>query len=124
VKIPFARIGASPRPVTLTEAHLTLEGILQRSDSREVVFEGHFRGEAALVCDRCGQPYTAHVDEALKLQISDGVARDKEDLDIIEFFDGSIDLDQILQSEISALEGDYHFCPSCGEADEILDIEL
>jgi len=60
----------------------------------------------------------------LHLHLTDGVARNKEDLDIIEFFDGAIDMASILHSETDAVKGDYHYCPSCRESDTLLDIEL
>ena len=92
--------------------------------SHRVALEGKFLGSMTLECDRCGAAYDQLLDESLTLQISDRVVQDKEDLDIIEFLDGMIDLMYVLQSETNALAGDYHFCPTCAASDETLEIEF
>ena len=47
---------------------------------------------------------------------SDGLYKDQEGeelLNVMEFFDGLIDLEVVLQSEIEAFKSDYHYCGQC-----------
>jgi uncharacterized metal-binding protein YceD (DUF177 family) len=124
VKIPFGRITATPKPIRLEEEGLVLDGMFHKTSAHCIELNGTLSGRIALVCDRCARTYAMEVDEPLKLRLSDRIVEDKEDLDIIEFLDGTIDVGYIVLSERNALEGDYHFCPACLKTDETLDIEL
>jgi hypothetical protein len=55
--------------------------------------------------------------------LSDLISEDKDDLDIIEFLDGKIDLLYILESEITSIESSYHYCDKCNNSDEDFEIE-
>ncbi|MCB4780254.1 MAG: hypothetical protein LGB62_03420, partial [Sulfurovum sp.] len=59
----------------------------------------------------------------LKLTLSDQVSENKDDLDIIEFLDGIIDITYIIESEINAIEGVFHYCDQCDGNDKLLEIE-
>jgi len=100
-----------------------MAGTLQKSGYHRVLLDTKVSGEVELVCDRCGVIYTSSVAYALKLTLSDIFSEDKDDLDIIEFLDGVIDLTYILESEINALKESYHYCSKCDESDEDLEIE-
>lgn len=55
------------------------------------------------------------MDNDLNLILSDGYYKDKpgELCDVIEFFEGEIDLDEIIQSEIESFKSDYFYCENC-----------
>jgi uncharacterized metal-binding protein YceD (DUF177 family) len=123
VKIVFDKVGTAPHPFSLSQQAVTMEGELHRKSSHLVELSARLSGSIALDCDRCGRDYTASLDEPLRLQITDVISQDKEDLDIIEFLDVVIDGAYILESETNALVGDYHFCPQCAVSDEPIEIE-
>ena len=124
MKIAFDKVGTTPRSFALTQDAVHFEGSLAKTGSHQIVLEGKLHGSMTLECDRCGAVYNQPLEESLTLQVSDRVVQDKEDLDIIEFLDGMIDLMYVLQSETNALAGDYHFCPTCAASDETLEIEF
>jgi len=93
-------------------------GTLQKSGYHRVFLDANISGELELDCDRCGVTYTATATYPLKLTLSDLVSEDKDDLDIIEFLDGVIDLTYILESEINALKESYHYCNQCEGSNE------
>ena len=124
MRIAFDKLGTTPRPITLKRDSVQMKGSLRRSDTHRIDLDGRLLGEMTLTCDRCGETYRRTLDEPLQLCVTDRVAEANEDLDIIEFFDGVVDLTYILESEINALEGDYHLCSACLETDETLNIEL
>jgi hypothetical protein len=117
--IRFDKIGTTPKTFEVSLGDATLSGTLQKSGYHRVTLDAVMGGKVDLDCDRCGQSYEHPLEGELKLTISDQMIEDKDDLDIIEFLDGNIDLTYILESEINALKGAYHYCSNCdnGEAD-------
>jgi len=124
VTIAFDKVSPSPKPFSLTDEGLTLEGTLHKSMQHRVELEAKLTGTIRLDCDRCGTSYPHALNETISLQLSDQIVQDKEDLDIIEFLDGMIDLMYILKSETNALVSDYHFCTACAQNDATLEIEF
>ena len=123
MKIVFDKVGATAKPVSLEVDGIRLEGTLQKSGYHQVLLEGELSGEISLACDRCGTDYTQRVDTPLKLSLRDTLSEDKDDLDIIEFLDGVIDVAYIIESEINAIEGSFHYCSGCEGSEEIFEIE-
>jgi len=117
LKIVFDKIGSTAKPFDLEAQGLKMAGTLQKSGYHRVLLDAIVSGETKLDCDRCGVAYTAPSEYSLKLTLSDRVSEDKDDLDIIEFLDGVIDLAYILESEINALKGSYHYCRECENSD-------
>ncbi len=123
MQIVFDKIGSTTKPFELEVEGVSLDGTLQKSGYHRVSLEAKLDGSIDLDCDRCGSTYTHKLDNSLKLSLSDQVSEDKDDLDIIEFLDGVIDLTYILESEINALKGAYHYCDKCDNSDEDFEIE-
>ena len=77
---------------------------------------GVMEGNLPHLCDRCAESFELMVNESVEVFANEGLYEDHEGeelLNIIEFFDGSIDIDTILQSEIEAFKSDYHYCGQC-----------
>ncbi len=111
------------KPVKLEVSGIRLEGTLQKSGYHRVLLDASLGGEVPLVCDRCGEGYLQQISSPLKLTLSDCVSEDKDDLDIIEFLDGVIDMTYVIESEINAIEGAFHYCGKCDGSEEPLEIE-
>jgi len=124
MKIQFDKISSSPKPFEILLDGVSLRGDLQKSGYHLVTLNGTMAGEIVLDCDRCGASYTHPFNSSLKLLLSDQVLKDKEDLDIIEFLDGVVDITYILESEINAQKTTYHYCPACESSDEEFEIEF
>jgi len=121
--IVFDKIGSTAKPIEVTSNGITLEGTLQKSGYHQVTLDASLNGCVNLDCDRCGETYNYDLDSNLRLKLSDLVSEDKDDLDIIEFLDGKIDLLYILESEITSIESSYHYCDKCDGNDENFEIE-
>jgi len=124
MKIQFEKVGSAPKPFECMLEGLTLKGTLKKSGYHRVALVSALEGEISLECDRCGTHYAKQVKSPLALTLSDAMCKDKEDLDIIEFLDGVIDLTYILESEMNLQKSTYHYCPECDECEEILEIEF
>jgi len=100
-------------PIETSFESVTLIGTLKKSGYHKVFLDGHITGNFELNCDRCGKTYDLSVDNALNLKLSDIISDSKDDLDIIEFLNGEIDVDYILESEINTLRSEYNYCEKC-----------
>ncbi len=118
MQIAFEKVSSTAKPVEVQENGVFLKGTLQKSGFHQVTLDATLSGELVLDCDRCGASYRSNIDSALKLKLSDRVSEDKDDLDIIEFLDGKIDILYILQSEITSIQSTYHYCDSCDNDDD------
>ena len=123
MQIAFDKVGSTAKPVALRAEGILLEGTLRKSGYHQVALDALLSGNLELDCDRCGDTYDHNVDSKLTLKLSDLVSEDKDDLDIIEFLDGKIDILYILESEINALRETYHYCDKCNKSDEEFEIE-
>jgi len=123
MKIVFDKVGSTDKPFEFTEDGVHIIGTLKKSGYHRVLLEAKLDGIVELDCDRCGTSYSHNFDNSLRLTISDQLIEDKDDLDIIEFLDGVVDIAYILKSEINALKGSYHYCDNCNNNDEEFEIE-
>ncbi|MFV0481708.1 MAG: DNA-binding protein [Campylobacteraceae bacterium] len=79
-----------------------------------VLCQGDIKGEVSHICDRCGKDMVLDVNEKVEILISDGIYEgDTDEFDVVEFYDGLIDFDELLNSEIEAIKSDYHYCENC-----------
>ncbi|SFZ98470.1 hypothetical protein MNB_SV-5-196 [hydrothermal vent metagenome] len=115
--IVFDKIGSTAKPIELSFNGVTLDGTLQKSGYHQVTLDAKLNGSFEMSCDRCGDTYDYDIDSNLKLKLSDIISEDKDDLDIIEFLDGKIDILYILQSEINTIQSTYHYCDKCDNDD-------
>ena len=123
MKIVFDKIGSTAKPIELSSEGVKLEGTLKKSGYHQVTLDAHMSGSIELDCDRCGDTYNYDVDNKLQLRLSDIVSENKDDLDIIEFLDGEIDISYILQSEINTFKNAYNYCDKCANSDEDFEVE-
>ena len=121
--ILFDKIGSTAKEFELRVEGVLLEGTLQKSGYHQVTLDAKLEGKMSLCCDRCGEEYPYLIDTQLRLKLSDLVSENKDDLDIIEFLDGEINLSYILQSEIKSIESSYHYCTECDNNDDEFEIE-
>ncbi|WP_295417851.1 hypothetical protein [Sulfurovum sp.] len=123
MKIVFDKVGSTAKPIELEVQGVKLKGTLQKCGYHRVALDAQMNGSLTLDCDRCGQSFDYAIESPLKLTLSDEVSEDKDDLDIIEFLDGVIDVTYILESEINAIRGAYHYCNICDNRDEDFEVE-
>ncbi|AQW85642.1 putative protein (DUF177 domain) [Campylobacter pinnipediorum subsp. caledonicus] len=115
MKINFLKISNNGFPFDLDSNGLKFFGNLRKADKNLVLCEAKMTGKTDVLCDRCGKEMTLELDEDIKIFISDGVYNDEgEDLmDVIEFFNNEIDLDEVFESELQAYKSDYFYCNEC-----------
>ncbi len=114
MKIPFRKIGKTPQEFEYSEDNAVIKGTLTQRQRDLVMLSGHISGTLQLTCDICAENFDTILDEELTVLISDGVFHGNDDqYDVVEFFDGSIDIEAFLTSELESIKSDYHSCPKC-----------
>jgi uncharacterized metal-binding protein YceD (DUF177 family) len=124
VKIVYDKVGQTKKSFELSVSGIRLKGTLAKSGYHRIRLEGNLEGQVKLFCDRCGEEYQQEMNYPLNLTLSDEVIETKDDLDIIEFIDGVIDLEFIVQSEITSVQNSYHYCNECENDEEEFEKEF
>jgi len=126
LKIAFIKVTSHPKEFSHTKDGVTLSGTLKRMRTHQVELNATLQGEIVLDCDRCAKKYPYTIDTLLEFSLYDKIfpLEGEDDLDSMEFLDGIIDIDEIIQSEVASIESFYHVCPDCEGVEELLEIEL
>jgi len=124
MKILFDKVGSNGKPFDFSSNGMRIEGLLKKSGYHKVSLNAKVSGNVELDCDRCAERFSSSLDSDLKLSLSDEVRKDKDDLDIIEFLDGIIDISYLLDCEIYAQQSTYNYCPKCDSSDEDFELEF
>lgn len=113
MNIPFRRITTTPQEFELDSEGVTLKGTLTLKSRDLVLMKAHLSGKLQLPCDICAEHFDTVLDEEVAILLSDGVFEGSDDdYDVVEM-QGSIDLDELLHSEIELIRSDYHSCDNC-----------
>jgi hypothetical protein len=117
MKIVFKKVPYIGVDFETSFENIRFYGKLEKKSKNLVHCSGKLEGTLACLCDRCGDDLSLHVDEKIDLLTSDGLYKSTQELvEVMEFFDETIDLDTILQSEVETLKSDYHYCATCSDA--------
>jgi uncharacterized metal-binding protein YceD (DUF177 family) len=83
--------------------------------SKDRVFlKGSLSGNVEVICSSCGEDIDYKIDEKLDLTISDGIYNEDDNLlDVVEFFEGFVDIDEIIEGEVASIRSDFHYCKNC-----------
>ncbi|WP_104760804.1 hypothetical protein [Helicobacter cetorum] len=105
----------APKQVSLEYEGVVLEGEVMRVNAKLFCLKARLKGELMLACNMSGEEFKKNIDEPLVLHISDGMwgmqsqSLGFDNLDVIESFNGFIDLSEILRSEVESIKLDYHY---------------
>ncbi|BCX78903.1 DUF177 domain-containing protein [Campylobacter sp. 19-13652] len=115
MKIAFLKIAPTPTPFEIEKDGVKFIGTLSRKNHSLIKCYGKIQGKIEHSCDRCGADIMLDLNEQISLLLSDGEYQDSEGelADVIEFFNGFIDLDEVLLSEIESYKSDYFYCDKC-----------
>ncbi len=118
MQIPFRKVHESPKSFKLKNNAIECFGTFWRSGKSLVTIQGELKGEAEFVCDRCGEIFTAPVDESFTIEAVDRPVKVEESLDMVECSDGIVDFEYICKSEIASIQSEYHLCPNCKDKED------
>ncbi len=115
MKVSFTKISTKGDKISLERDGVKFTAIVSKLNENSINCEGKIHGTTSHFCDRCGDEFELKIDEHVELIAHNGVAKgSNEELEnIIEFFDGQVDFDEIFISELEAFKSDYFYCKNC-----------
>ncbi|CAD7286346.1 hypothetical protein [Campylobacter suis] len=115
MKLSFNKVTKQPSNFELLKDGLNFSGFLVSQNQKIVKCQGKISGSTPHFCDRCGVEISLFINQDVDLLLSDGIYKDvdNEFSDVVEFFSGEIDLDEVFISEVEAYKSDYFYCENC-----------
>ncbi len=115
MKVILRRVTKTPLDFEVKADKITFKGYLQYHSGKLILLEASLKGEILRDCDICAEEFTMPLDEKIKFFISDGVYKDEDsiELDVIESFDGEVEIEELLHSEVELIKSDYISCDEC-----------
>ena len=121
MKIEFRKVPQTPKEFQTDYNSVKIEGTFCKMSPSLVKIDGKLTGNTTVTCARCGEDDTITLNEELNFLISDGIytsnSNDENHELVIEIEDNIIDFDEILESELSSINSDYHICANCEQSD-------
>ncbi len=119
MKVDFKKISSKPKSFSLVKEGIEFKGEFKKDRDSLVDIEGTLKNDIKVVCDRCSKEFMLKLDEKIHLKVNEGVFKGNlEEFDVIEFYEGFVDFDEILNSEIESIKLDYHLCDECKKEED------
>jgi len=115
VKVVLRRVTKTPLDFEVKSDEIAFKGYLEYYKGKLILLKAKLSGFVAKDCDTCAEEFKLPVNEEIEFLISDGMYEDEDgiELDVVESFDGSVDIEELLHSEIELIKSDYHSCDNC-----------
>lgn len=115
MKIKLIKIGKTPMDFEVKSDEIAFKGFLEYDSGKLILLKANLSGSILCECSRCAEEFKLKVDEEIKFFICDGVFDSDAniELDVVESFDSTADLNELLISEIELIKSDYHSCENC-----------
>ena len=115
MKVTLRKIGHTPLDFELKSDEIIFKGYLEYDSGKLILLKAKLNGLVVAECSTCGEEFKLYIDEDIKFFISDGLYEDENNIekDVIESFDGMVDMDELLKSEIELIKSDYLYCKDC-----------
>ncbi len=124
MKIEFRKVPFNEKDFKVIFNSVEFEGTFCKISSTLVKIDATLSGNSHITCDRCSKEDDITLNEKLELTLSDGVYKNQTDELVIEIEDGFIDFDEIIHSELSSIQSDYHICNECEQNNKTIEQEF
>ena len=120
MKITLRKVTKTPLDFDLESGEITFKGYLEYHNGKLILLKAKLLGALPLSCDICAQEFLKNFDEEVEFFLSDGIYQgdDSMELDVVEAITGTVDLEEVLASEIELIRSDYHTCENCQDIEE------
>lgn len=115
MKISLIKVGKTPLDFEVESDEITFKGFLQYDADKLILLKARLSGVIDADCDVCAEEFKLEVDEDIEFFISDGIYTKSEDtlLDVVESLGSTLDLKELMNSEIELIKSDYKSCENC-----------
>ncbi|MCW8895764.1 MAG: hypothetical protein OQK48_05160 [Sulfurimonas sp.] len=115
MQVTLRKVGKTPLDFEVKSDEITFKGYLQYHADKLILLKAKLSGKITTVCDVCAEEFKLDVNEDIEFFISDGIYEKEEDsiLDVVESFDSTIEIEDLMNSEIELIKSDYNSCENC-----------
>ena len=115
MKILLRKITRTPLDFEVKSNEIIFKGYLEYHSGKLILLKAKLKGLLTKSCDTCAEEFELPVNEDVEFFISDGIYEDDDsiDLDVVESLDESVNIEELLASEIELIKSDYHSCENC-----------
>ncbi len=115
MKVVLRKITKTPLDFEVKSDEIIFKGYLEYHSGKLILLKAKLKGLLTESCDICAEEFELSVDEDVEFFISDGIYEDDNniDLDVVESLDESVNIEELLASEIELIKSDYHSCENC-----------
>ncbi|MBT3279917.1 MAG: hypothetical protein HOF69_03455 [Campylobacteraceae bacterium] len=118
MKIEFRKIPFEAKDFSFTSNSVIFEGNFGKISPTLAKFDAKMSGTIPSSCYKCGENMDLEINETIDFIVSDGIySDDKHEETVIEVDNNIIDFDQLIDSEITSINSDYHVCSNCNSND-------
>jgi len=113
VKITLRKITKTPLDFEVKSKEMIFKGYLEYHSGKLILLQAKLSGLLERSCDICAQDSKVSVDEEIEFFLSDGIYSGSDDIDVVESLNGTVDIEELLASEIELIKSDYYSCDAC-----------
>jgi hypothetical protein len=115
MNVTLRKVGKTPLDFEVKADEITFKGYLQYYANKLILLKAKLSGKITTDCDICAEEFILDVDEDIEFFVSDGIYEKEEDsiLDVVESFDSTVEIEEIMNSEIELIKSDYNSCENC-----------
>ena len=115
MKVTLRKVTKTPLDFIVKSDEITFKGYLQYHAGKLILLKAKLEGFLLKSCDTCAEEFKLPLDEDVEFYISDGLYEDENsiELDVVESFNGEVEIEELLNSEIELIKSDYHSCDEC-----------
>lgn len=126
MQIEFKKVPFSEKNFQISYNLVNFEGTFCKMSQELVKINAKLTGKLETICSRCGNSVDLTLNETVELLVNDGVytSEDDTEIDVVEIYDGVLDFNDILNSELESIKSDYHICNECVGDNTMLEKEF
>ncbi len=115
MQVTLRKVGKTPLDFEVKSNEITFKGYLQYHANKLILLKAKLSGKTSMDCDVCAEEFILELDEEVEFFISDGIYEKDEDtlIDVVESMDSTVDINDLLNSEIELIKSDYNCCENC-----------
>jgi uncharacterized metal-binding protein YceD (DUF177 family) len=114
MQISFKRLSTLPLDFEVKRDNAVFSGHLILKKRNLAQLNGTITGSISIPCDLCAETVEKELNEDVVFYLSDGIAHGSDyDLDVVEIENSTINMDELLTSELELIKSDYFCCSNC-----------
>ena len=115
MKIKLIKVGQTPLDFDEKFDEITFKGYLQYDTNKLILLKAKLSGKIITDCNVCADEFELDINEEINFYLHSGIYKHENEilLDVVECFDDTVDLQDILNSELELIKSDYNTCKNC-----------